>query len=344
MAQSAPAFVSAIQLPAGPVLRPTQLDTRRINFARGHASLENRLARGLQGVALGTATALVGLVASKQQRKSARRAAGSGERQLPVSVSRSNVLRGLACSVPSLPVMTAPLPAVALNSKEANEELVSLGAPDLTWKGDPSFGWAIQVEPYALAKNAGYGKFNLGKEPMVVTFQHPALWVVSRPNIDENGTAGTVAVNDFTKGDSATLWVDTQFQGKLEDMTRKDFLNEMRKALTQKGGQFIEALKITAVKDGPAPGYRLCEYDYEIESGAGFQLNRTGWASFAQAGEDGNLQVFWSASLTPRYGNMEKTLLEIVNSFRIAKIPKSVSKTLTKDIKSFEDFLTESAA
>mmetsp|Transcript_1998 Transcript_1998/g.2767 ORF Transcript_1998/g.2767 Transcript_1998/m.2767 type:complete len:218 (+) Transcript_1998:3-656(+) len=215
-----------------------------------------------------------------------------------------------------------------------------LGAPDLTWKGDPGFGWSIQVEPFGLAKNAGYGKFNLGNEPMVVTFQHPSLWVVSRPNIDENGTAGTVAVNDFGKGDSATLWIDTQYQGKLEDMTRKEFLKEMNKALTQKGGQFIEALKITSVKDGPIPGYRLVEYDYEIESGAGFQLNRTGWASFAQAGDDANLQVFWSASLTPRYGNMEKTLVEIVKSFRIAKIPKSVSKSLTKDIKEFEDYLT----
>ena len=105
-------------------------------------------------------------------------------------------------------------------------------------------GWKYVVETYGLAGDANFGKFKMGNEAKAVTFTVPNLWVVSRPTIDFNGSAGTIAANDFGKGDSATLFVDVAFKGKLEDMKKPDFRDEMLKALTLKGKGFIEDFKV----------------------------------------------------------------------------------------------------
>lgn len=34
-------------------------------------------------------------------------------------------------------------------------------------------------------------------------FVYPALWIVSRPNIDKNGEEGTISAGNYQKGDSA---------------------------------------------------------------------------------------------------------------------------------------------
>jgi hypothetical protein len=260
----------------------------------------------------------------------------AGEESAP-AVGRRDLLRGAAgAGVTSLLPAAAPLPAEAKSLQEAQQALVGLGLSELAPTADPPSGWKYVVETYGLASDANFGKFKLGNEAKAVTFTVPNLWVITRPTIDFNGSAGTIGANDYGKGDSATLYVDTAFKGKLADMKKPDFREEMLKALTLKGKGFIEDFKVGKVRDG-APGYRIVEYSYEIESEAGFAINRDGVASFAQAGEDGSLQIFWTGIVTPRYNkDMQKTLDTIACSFRIGKISKPVITRLQGELTDFQ--------
>jgi len=197
--------------------------------------------------------------------------------------------------------------------------LTNFGLGDLMPKEVPG-GWKVIVEPVGLAADSEVSKNKLGAEPMVCTFVVPPLWIVNTPNIDFNGAAGTLQANDYNKGDSATLYVDTKFTGNLNELTKNLAQAEVKKALTMKGKGFIEALKVRKVRDG-SPGYKIIEYDYEIESGAGFTINRNGIAAFTQVGKAGNLQILWCGTLTSRYGQMKDSMNNIINSFRISPPP-----------------------
>lgn len=246
-------------------------------------------------------------------------------------VGRAALLRSLssacAAAAGSAPLLLSP-PAFAKSVDEATKELKTYGVPEIAPKDLP-FGWNAVVEPIGLADSAYYGRFKLGNEPLVVTFVVPPGWVVAKPNIDFNGTAGTVSANDFSKGDSATLFVETKYEKTLDTMKKGDYYKAMRKALTQKGGAFIEGLKITKVMDGSGPEYKVIEYDYEIESGAGFSINRSGFATVAQVGDEKNLQLFWTGTTQPRWGAMKDNLLQIVKSFKVAKLPKEIAEAAT---------------
>lgn len=250
---------------------------------------------------------------------------------------RSKFLRSLvAAPVIAAAPLATPEKAAAKTLQEAQEELRTYGMAELAPTEEPQMGWTWQVEPVGLTKDSMYGKFKLGSEPQVMRFLCPPLWVLSRPNIDYNGAAGTVMINDYGKGDSVTLFVDVNFTGKLETMKNEDFNAEIFKALTQKGKAFIQDLKIRKVTDG-APGYKILEYTYEIESGAGFSITRTGLASIAQVSEVGHLQMFWGGVVTPRWETMKEKLATIVNSFRIGLVPKGVKIESLKEYKNFNE-------
>lgn len=270
-------------------------------------------------------------------RRSRHSVAALADEESAPAVGRRELLRGAgAAGVSTLLPAAAPLPAAAKSLQEAQQTLVSLGLGDMAPTENQPGGWKYVVETYGLAGDANFGKFKMGNEAKAVTFTVPNLWVISRPTIDFNGSAGTIAANDFGKGDSATLFVDVAFKGKLADLKKPDFRDEMLKALTLKGKGFIEDFKVGKVRDG-APGYRIIEYSYEIESEAGFSINRDGVASFAQAGDDGSLQIFWTGIVTPRYNKeMVKTLNTIAESFRIGKISKTVTTRLQGELTDFQ--------
>lgn len=251
-------------------------------------------------------------------------------------LGRSSMLRGLLAVVsPVAPATLAPRPASARGLNEVNKDIVSYGVPEMAYTKDVPFGWTYEDELIGTAiKNAEYGKIDLGTEPLVVAYAHPANWITSKPVIDENGAAGTVAANDFNKGDSATLWVDTAFKGQLADLKLPEYAKELRKAVTQKGGGLVNSMKVEKVVDGE-PGYKLCQYSYEIEGGAGIPLLRLGWAAFAQAGTSGNLQVFWSVCTLPRWKAQQETLKSIASSFRAGKVPPSIAKEYVVKIEQF---------
>lgn len=278
-------------------------------------------------LAAGAVAGAAAAVRTKGVRRLARRAGArttAAAEEGSEQVSRSQLFRGLggvSAAVAATPL--APLPAAAKSLDEARAALATYGVPQIAPKEGPPSLWKTIVEPIGLVDDAEYGRFKLGGLPQIITFAVPPLWVVSTPNIDFNGAAGTVQANDYGKGDSATLFVDTKFKGKFEDMTKKDYQAEMKKALTMKGKGFIEGLKIGKVKDG-VPGYKLVEYEYEIESAAGFSINRNGIASMTSDGE-GKLQIFWTGVVTPRWSGMEQTIQQIVNTFRIATVPSNIN-------------------
>lgn len=343
------AFALAVQPASGVPL------IRHIAAPRLRATVPEEADHGLAAAALmaampwvaplaAAAAVLAGAATSRRgarQSRVAARATGAHDGLERGEVGRGSLLRGLGLGAGSLVLPLAPPPAAAKSLQEAQEALTTYGLPDLAPTEQLPAGWSYVVEPIGLTQDAYYGKFKLGSEPLIITFVIPPLWVISRPNIDYNGSAGTVQANDYGKGDSATLFVDTNFKGKLTDLTKKDYYDEIRKALTQKGKGFIEDLKILKVSDG-APGYKTCEYAYEIESGAGFAIKRIGMASFTQIGETGNLQIFWSAVTAPRWEDMKGNLSLITGSFRLGKVPSGVKIATVKEFKAFdEDFRQE---
>jgi len=191
-------------------------------------------------------------------------------------------------------------------------------------------GWRVVVEPIGLAKDASYGRFNLGSEPLIVEFYVPSGWIVARPNIDFNGAAGTVQANDYGKGDSATLFVNTKPRKPLTDFKKGDYVFELKKAITQKGAGNIDDIKINKVKTLEGD-YKILQFDWEIYSGAGLLLSRSGWASFCQVGEQKNLQVFWSGVVSNRWSKMEPELKAMVESFRVGKVPNDIAPQFKLD-------------
>lgn len=339
VSQGSPAFLSltATPLTPAPLVSVEHVLNKDSTTTFGEFSEQASSSTTFHGASAVFVTAAV-LGARRYSRRSSRRVATAAlSEESSRGTERSKFIRSLvAAPVIAAAQLATPEKAAAKTLQEAQEELGTYGMAELAPTEDPQLGWSWQVEPVGLTKDSMYGKFKLGSEPQVMRFLCPPLWVLSRPNIDYNGAAGTVMINDYGKGDSVTLFVDVNFNGKLETMKNEDFNAEIFKALTQKGKAFIQDLKIRKVTDG-APGYKLVEYTYEIESGAGFSINRTGIASVAQVSEVGHLQMFWGGVVTPRWETMKEKLETIVKSFRIGLVPKGVKIESLKEYKNFNE-------
>lgn len=290
------------------------------------------------GLAAWVAWGGAGAVAAAVSRRSRRRvaataraaAAGAAEGRLEEGAlpGRASLLRGLGASCAGALALPGGAPtALALSPDEARASLKNYGVPDLlpedTNKKLPD-GWRVIVEPIGLAKDASYGRFDLGSEPLVVEFYVPSGWIVSRPNYDFNGSAGTVQANDYGKGDAATLYVDTKPKVPLTEMKKKDYLRELKKAITQKGAGSIDDIIVRKMTD--QGNYKVVQFDWEIYTGAGLLISRCGWASFCQVGDQGNMQIFWSGVTSNRWNKMNSELQTIINSFRVGKVPPKVAE------------------
>ena len=195
-----------------------------------------------------------------------------------------------------------------------------------------SFGFpAIENLPDGftpLAEIWGKGK---NRSPYFVTFNHPVDWVVVLPSQDLNGEDGTIQVGEYAKGDTASFFVYEEvgkitvseesllivilkrqhdffiliralcsykyFQNLAEQP--KEFFNKaLIKSISQKGENFYQDFKITKID--PRKGlykdqdYVIVDFKYQLLTGAGFEVDRTGVASVTNTGD--TVQVMWSAS------------------------------------------------
>ena len=58
----------------------------------------------------------------------------------------------------------------------------------------------------------------------------------------------------------------------------------------------------------------ICDFKYELLTGAGFEVDRVGVASVTSVGN--NVEVLWTASTRQRYKKTEVQLRTIADSFR----------------------------
>lgn len=86
--------------------------------------------------------------------------------------------------------------------KDINKFLKSLGYPEMP-KGN---GLSPVVEYIGTAAPANIdGQKVRGRQfdgILLVRFLYPSTWIVAKPDITENGEAGTIGANNFIKGDS----------------------------------------------------------------------------------------------------------------------------------------------
>ena len=59
-------------------------------------------------------------------------------------------------------------------------------------------------------------------------------------------------------GDTATIFVDTEFKGNLAEMKKADFIKSLSRGLTLKGTASLEGLRVEKISDlEGAPNYKL---------------------------------------------------------------------------------------
>ena len=143
------------------------------------------------------------------------------------------------------------------------------------------------------------------KNPIIVQFSHPSLWIEAKTSVNNNGEAGTISANDYVKGDSAFLFVRplgkqaasllstlcinfsglmcfiplsllscSTEKGQTLSETSQDIINTfVAKSLSQKGDP-IDQMKIGKIRKGatdPSTGqqYFLVDISYQLNTEAG---------------------------------------------------------------------------
>mmetsp|Transcript_2529 Transcript_2529/g.2925 ORF Transcript_2529/g.2925 Transcript_2529/m.2925 type:complete len:302 (+) Transcript_2529:47-952(+) len=222
------------------------------------------------------------------------------------ALSVSSVLR-----LPLLGGIIEPANAAFGNAlAKANDKLKSYGLTQIAKVPD---GFSPLVELYGKGSN---------RSPLLIKFFFPFDWVVTLPNNDMNGEQGTVQAGEYAKGDTATFFLlpDTKKIEKIGEQPKEFYTDTLIKAISQKGGNVYQNFKVTKVE--PTEGeqnneiYVICDFKYELLTGAGFIVERTGVASITSVGD--GVQVLWTASIRARFKNKtENTLRTIVSSFRV---------------------------
>lgn len=149
-----------------------------------------------------------------------------------------------------------------------------------------------------------YGK-GKNRFPLLVLMNYPITWVVTLPSNDINGEDGTIQAGEYAKGDTATLFV-YQDEGHVDNISSADkslFERALIKAISQKGANMYQNFKVTKVvpQSGPEYGgkeYVVCDFKYELLTGAGFEVDRRGVAAITSEGPA--VEVLWAASTRER--------------------------------------------
>lgn len=206
----------------------------------------------------------------------------------------------------------APLPANAASAEsKINARLKGYGLPAITKVPN---GMKPLLEVYGKGRN---------RFPLLVLMTHPFTWVVQLPSNDVNGEDGTVQAGEYAKGDTATFFLYAD-EGHVDDIGKAPkalFEKALIKAISQKGAnvyQNFKVIKTTPQYDNPeyaGKDYVLCDFRYDLLTGAGFEVERRGVASVTSEGPA--VEILWAASTRVRFKKTEETLRDIVGSFRV---------------------------
>lgn len=215
-------------------------------------------------------------------------------------------------------LLQAPFPANAIGGgiKKVNAKLASYGLPTIASVPD---GFTPLAEVWGRGKN---------RDPLMISFNHPSDWVVTLPSQDMNGEDGTIQAGEYAKGDTATLFV-YQDEGKINNINEqpKSFFEKVLiKSISQKGNNVYQNFKVTKIvpKSENGQDYMVCDFKYELLTGAGFEVDRVGVASVTSTGN--YAEVLWTASTRQRYKKTEQALRNIADSFRCYSDGLSMTK------------------
>ena len=203
--------------------------------------------------------------------------------------------------------------ARAMSLEDANTKLLNYKLPPVLF-----------VPPGFQVIVSEFGRGN-SKEPItnpiLVQFCAPNLWLTKTTNVNSNGEAGTISAGDYIKGDSAFLF--TAPGGVPGDKAGIDKL--IQKSLSQKGDG-LESFKVTKIAPG-AKGvdgreYTIADISYQINTEAGFLIGRKGVVSLTSVGSQ--VQILVSVTTDKRYKQLEASLRDIANSYRVYKLDSGV--------------------
>mmetsp|Transcript_51977 Transcript_51977/g.125336 ORF Transcript_51977/g.125336 Transcript_51977/m.125336 type:complete len:192 (+) Transcript_51977:752-1327(+) len=158
--------------------------------------------------------------------------------------------------------------------------------------------------------------------PLLVQMNYPVTWVVTLPSNDVNGEDGTIQAGEYAKGDTATLYV-YEDEGNVKNLGSAEkslFERALIKSISQKGSNVYQNFKVTKVvpqstADYGGKEYVICDFRYELLTGAGFEVDRRGVAALTSEGPA--VEVLWAASTRERFKKTEETLRDITSSFRV---------------------------
>ena len=201
----------------------------------------------------------------------------------------------------------APSEAQAISgASKVDAKLRGYGLPPL---GKVPDGFSPLLEVYGKGKN---------RFPILVSFSHPITWVVTTPSNDSNGEDGTIQVGEYAKGDTATffLYEDPGHINDIASQPKELFEKALIKSISQKGGSMYQNFKIKKLEPVNVDGqtYVLADFQYQLLTGAGFEVDRKAVASITSQGAA--VEVLWAASTAIRYKKTEEDLRKIVGSFR----------------------------
>lgn len=171
--------------------------------------------------------------------------------------------------------------------------------------------------------------------PLLVQMNYPVTWVVTLPSNDVNGEDGTIQAGEYAKGDTATLFVYEE-EGNVKNIASADkslFERVLIKAISQKGSNMYQNFKVTKVvpqstEEYGGKEYVICDFKYELLTGAGFEVDRRGVAAITSEGPA--VEVLWAASTRERFKKTEESLRDITSSFRVYADGLNFSSELIK--------------
>jgi hypothetical protein len=113
------------------------------------------------------------------------------------------------------------------------------------------------------------------------------------------------------------LRIDTcTIKKNVNDQPKSFFEKVLIKSISQKGNNVYQNFKVTKIVPKTENGqqYMVCDFKYELLTGAGFEVDRIGVASVTSVGTA--VEILWTASTRQRYKKTEEQLREIASSFR----------------------------
>eukprot|EP01035_Chromulina_nebulosa_P021897 gene21897-28350_t len=231
----------------------------------------------------------------------------------------------------SVYIAGAASPAMAESLEDVNTKLAGYGLPPILFT-PPGFTNCQQpicllyrifhcqltfALPLSYPLVSEFGRGNIREQmtnPLLVQFAHPSLWVVQKTSVNNNGEAGTISANDYIKGDSAFffVWQTARSVDLIQAAEKKPIIRD-----------FI--LKVKRGSDD-AP-YYIVDFGYELNTEAGFLIERRGVMSLTAVGKD-QLQGLVTVSTGKRFRNgLEATLRPIAESFRVYRLNSGIFST-----------------